>query len=127
MMLLEPSTLAAAARLIAETLEKNYGVDYHPLFKRLELDIRGHKLVYDVESSTLTFLKSKLNLPVAEKLTLRIVVDNLSTDIFAGKDGLFHIPNMIPGGQKSKALSVAAIDGVVIFEKLHVHDLKSIW
>ena len=38
-MLLEPSTLAAAARLIAETLEKNYGVDYHPLFKRLGLDI----------------------------------------------------------------------------------------
>jgi len=95
--------------------------------KQLELDIRSHKLVYDVESSTLTFLKSKLSLPVAKKLTLRILVDNLSTDIFAGKDGLFHIPNMVPGGQTSKALGVVVKNGTVTFEKLRVHELKSIW
>jgi len=95
--------------------------------KQLEFEIRGHKLVYDVESSMLTFGKSKVNLPVAKKLTLRIVVDNLSTDIFAGKDGIFHIPNMIPGGQKSKVLGVTAKNGVAIFERLRVHDLKSIW
>ena len=91
------------------------------------MDIRGHKLVYDVADSALAFGKSKVNLPVAKRLVLRMVVDNLSTDIFAGKDGLFHVPNMVPGGQKSKTLGVAAKNGVAVFEKLRVHDLKSIW
>jgi len=37
-MLNEPTTLAAAARLIAETLSKQYNQDYLPVFKRIGLD-----------------------------------------------------------------------------------------
>jgi len=38
-MLFEPTTLAATARIIAETLEKQYSVDPSPVFARAELDI----------------------------------------------------------------------------------------
>jgi len=37
-MLFEPTTIAAAARLVAETLQKNYGVDYVPIFEQIGMD-----------------------------------------------------------------------------------------
>ena len=91
----------------------------------LVLDLRGRKLVVDVASGHLTFPGAKANLPDGKKLVLRVVVDNFSTDIFAGEHGLFHIPCF--GRQPSKTLAVEVKGGDAVFQKLQVRELKSIW
>jgi len=93
--------------------------------ERLEFDIRGHKLVFDVEDSRLTYGKLKVKLPESQKLELRIVVDNLSTDIYAGLHGLYHMPFSV--WNKSKGISVSTGGGAIVFETLRVRELKSIW
>lgn len=93
--------------------------------KGMEFTIRGGTLTFDAGRSKLTFGRAKITLPKSDKLNLRIVVDNWSTDIYAGEHGLYHIPYSISSRQKGLSLSVTG--GGVLFEKLRVHDLKSIW
>jgi len=93
--------------------------------ERLALDIRGRRVVVDVESSTLAIAKSKVKLQDVKMLSLRAVVDHLSTEIYAGEHGLFHIP--IYGVQATDKLSIEVKGGEVVFKKLRVHELKSIW
>ncbi|HJN08736.1 MAG TPA: hypothetical protein QF564_08580 [Pirellulaceae bacterium] len=64
-------------------------------------------------------------LPNALKPFQRIVVDNLSTDVYAGEHGLIHLPNLIK--QTSKPLEITVKGGIVTFEKPRVYELKPIW
>ena len=66
-----------------------------------------------------------MNIPGTKTVTLRVVVDNSSADIYFGENGIYCCPLMIR--PKSKTLSIEVTGGEATFSKLQVHELKSIW
>ena len=94
--------------------------------KELVLDIRGTKLVINVTDHGLTLdNKRRMKIPATKTLSLRLVVDNTSIDVYFGEHGLYYSPRMAK--PSSKTLSIETIDGAATFTKLQVHELKSIW
>lgn len=95
--------------------------------KQLELTVRGKTIRYDVAGSQLRCGKYAVKLPAKTgRLKLRIIVDNCSIDICAGDAGLFYMP-MFFGPLESRKLSLRVTGGRVVFDRLRVHELKSIW
>jgi sucrose-6-phosphate hydrolase SacC (GH32 family)/outer membrane protein assembly factor BamB len=92
--------------------------------KQLVLDVRGTKLVIDVTKQGLTL--GKMKIPGTRTLSLRVVVDNTSTDVFFGEHGLYYSPRMVKPSS-TKALNLTVTGGKATFTKLRVHELKSIW
>ena len=91
--------------------------------KELVLDIRGTRLVVGVTGKGLTC--GKMTVPGTKTVTLRVVVDNSSADIYFGENGIYYCPLTIR--PKSKTLSIEVTGGEATFGKLQVHELKSIW
>jgi len=83
---------------------------------QLNLRVCGTTLVLDPKSGRLEFGRSKITLPKSDKLHLRIVVDNWSTEIYAGEHGLYHMPVSVWGRQRDLDLSVKV--GEAVLEKL---------
>lgn len=94
--------------------------------KRVLFTVRGKEILYDVGTSRLSCGKWGVALPTAGRLQLRIVVDNCSIDVHAGEAGLFYMP-MHFGRLSSKKLDLRIEGGSIKFDRLHVHELKSIW
>ena len=95
--------------------------------KRIELEVRGKTIRYEVETSRLSCQKWGVTLPAADgRLKLRILVDNRSIDVHAGADGLFYMP-MFFGPLQSKKLDLRVEGGPITFDRLRVHQLQSIW
>jgi fructan beta-fructosidase len=93
--------------------------------KQLILNIRGQRLVVDVTKDGLS-LSKRMKIPGAKKLSLRVVVDNTSQDVYFGKHGLFYSPRMVaPATDKSLGIEVKG--GKAAFGKCRVRELKSIW
>jgi len=90
---------------------------------RLVLDIRGTKL--GVEASAEGLKLGGMTIPGTRKLTLRLIVDNTSLDVYFGEHGVYYSPKMIRPGPKG--VSIEAIGGPVTFTTLRGHELKSIW
>jgi len=90
---------------------------------RLVLDIRGTKLV--VEASADGLKLGSMTIPGARKLSLRLIVDNTSLDVYFGEHGVYYSPKMIR--PTSNSIGVKAVGGPVAFTTLRVHELKSIW
>jgi len=91
--------------------------------KELVVNIRGTRLVVGVTGNGLTC--GKMNIPGTKTVTLRVVVDNSSADIYFGENGIYYRPLMIR--PNSKTLSIEVTGGQATFSKLRVHELKSIW
>ncbi|HUS90862.1 MAG TPA: glycoside hydrolase family 32 protein [Phycisphaerae bacterium] len=95
--------------------------------KQLELTVRGKTIRYDVGSAVLRCDKHAVKLPGdAGRLKLRILVDNCSIDISAGEAGLFYMPIFF-GPLESRSLSIKVTGGSASFDRLRVHELRSIW
>lgn len=95
--------------------------------KRLEFTVRGKAIRYDVGTSRLSCEKWGVTLPTTDgRVELRILVDNCSIDIHAGADGQFYIP-MFFGPLSSKKLGLRVEGDPIRLDRLHVHQLKSIW
>jgi sucrose-6-phosphate hydrolase SacC (GH32 family) len=93
--------------------------------KQLVLRVRGKEIVVRADEAGLSLGKN-MKIPGTRKLHLRVVVDNTSQDVYFGQHGLYYSPRMTrPGPDKSIHLEVEG--GPVIFSKLEVHQLKSIW
>lgn len=90
---------------------------------RLVLDIRGVKL--NVEASADGLQLGGMRIPGTRKLSLRLIVDNTSLDVYFGEHGLYYSPKMIT--PTSKSISVEAVGGPVPLAILRAHELKSIW
>jgi len=90
---------------------------------RLVLDVRGVKL--NVEASADGLKLGGMEIPGTRKLSLRLIVDNTSLDVFFGEHGVYYSPKMIT--PTSKSVSVEAIGGPVPFTTLRAHELESIW
>jgi len=95
--------------------------------KRVELTVRGQKIVYDVKARRLNCGRPGVTLPAPDgRLRLRILVDNTSIDIHAGAGGLFYLP-MHFGSLQSKTLDLGVEGGPIKLDRLRVNRLKSIW
>ncbi len=90
---------------------------------RLVLVIRGVKLT--VEASADGLKLGGMKVPGTRKLSLRLIVDNTSLDVYFGEHGVFYSPKMIQ--PKSKGVSIEAIGGPVPFTTMRGHELKGIW
>ena len=90
---------------------------------RLVFDIRGVKLTAEASADGLQL--DGMKIPGTRKLSLRLIVDNTSMDVYFGEHGMFYSPKMIT--PTSKGIRVEAIGGPVTFATLRVHELKSIW
>ncbi len=90
---------------------------------RLVLDIRGVKLT--VEASANGLKLGGMKIPGRRKLSLRLIVDNTSLDVFFGEHGVYYSPKMIT--PTSRRIGIEAIGGPVRFTTLRTHELKSIW
>jgi len=92
--------------------------------KQLVLDMRGTKLVINVTDQGLTL--NSMKIPDTRTLTLRVVVDNTSIDVYFGEHGLYYSPRMVRPSP-TNTLGLEAKGGEATFTKLYVHELKSIW
>ena len=89
--------------------------------------MRGKTIRYDAAASTLRCGKHTVKLPgKAGRLKLRMIVDNCSIDVCAGDAGLFYMP-MFFGPLESRDLALKVTGDPVTFNRLRVHELKSIW
>ena len=90
---------------------------------RLVFDIRGVQLT--VEASADGLQLGGMKIPGKRKLSLRLIVDNTSLDIYFGEHGVYYSPKMIT--PTSKSISVEAMGAPVPLTTLRAHELKSIW
>lgn len=91
--------------------------------KNLVLNVRGIDLEVSVTDDGL--ILNDMKIPGTNMLSLKVIVDNTSADIYFGEYGLYYSPQMtVPTSNKSLSLKV---DGTVLFKKLRVHELESIW
>ncbi len=90
---------------------------------RLVLDLRGVKLTVAASKDGLKL--GRMKIPHTRKLSLRLLVDNTSLDVYFGEHGVYYSPKMIK--PKSKTISIEAVGGTVFFTTLRGHELKSIW
>jgi fructan beta-fructosidase len=90
---------------------------------RLVLDIRGVRLTVEAYADGLKL--GGMKIPATRKLSLRLMVDNTSLDVYFGEHGVYYSPKMIK--PTSMGVSIEAIGGPVPFATMRGHELKSIW
>ena len=78
-----------------------------------------------VEASADGLKLGGMKIPGTRKLSLRLIVDNTSLDVYFGEHGVFYSPKMIK--PTSKSVSIEAIGGLITFGTLRGHELKGIW
>jgi fructan beta-fructosidase len=95
------------------------------LAEQLILTVCGQPLVVKVTQQGLS-LGNQMKIPGTKKLSLRVVVDNTSQDVYFGQHGLFYSPRMVePGSDKSIHMEIKG--GKAVLSKCRVRELKSIW
>jgi sucrose-6-phosphate hydrolase SacC (GH32 family) len=95
---------------------------------QLILNVRGEDLVFTRHDRGITMMRDnkKLTVPDTKQLSLRILVDNKSTDVYLGEHGLYYSPG-VNDPSPLKSMSIGVVGGEAEFSKLQVHELKSIW
>lgn len=93
----------------------------------LELKIRGLSLRYDVQENKLACLDRSANVePAGGLVTLRILVDRSSVEVFAAEDRV-HMAYCFLPAKKDKSLTLTAKNGEATIRSLEVWELKSTW
>jgi sucrose-6-phosphate hydrolase SacC (GH32 family) len=91
------------------------------------INIRGIEVTFDAANGEVKCLDKTAPLAAeGGKLTLRLLVDRNSIEIFAG-DGLVYMPMAVKFEADSKPLALIARGGEVTVRTLAVRELKSIW
>ncbi|MBN2295595.1 MAG: GH32 C-terminal domain-containing protein [Pirellulales bacterium] len=94
---------------------------------KVGLDIRGHKIEYSAAEKQLSVLGKKLPLdPIDGRISLRILVDRTSVEVFANSGRRQMAVCCLPQEGK-KSVSVYASDDSTKAQSLRVWKLKSIW
>jgi sucrose-6-phosphate hydrolase SacC (GH32 family) len=116
------SPFAAKAAELVETL-----VEFSPgATGRVELDLRGVKVIYDAATGEVTCLDRKMVLrPENGKVRLHAFVDRRSVDLF-GNDGRLYMPMGTPIDPKNLNVAVVASDGAKI-DSVDLYELNSSW
>jgi fructan beta-fructosidase len=90
-------------------------------------DLRGHKVIYDAQ--TLTLSSGKLRAPLKPDngtIHLRMLLDRTSIEVF-GNQGRVYLPLCILPADDNRSLDASCDHGEVKADFLHVHELKSAW
>ncbi|MDP7286619.1 MAG: GH32 C-terminal domain-containing protein, partial [Phycisphaerae bacterium] len=90
-------------------------------------DLRGEKVIYDAKAQTLSSgnVRSPLK-PVKGVVSLRILLDRTSIEVFAN-DGRLYMPRCITPKDDNLSLGATCDKGQVKVSSLIVHELKSSW
>ena len=91
--------------------------------EQLALNVRGAALVIDVTDDGLSL--NEMRIPGTKQLELRMVVDHTLVEVFFGEHGLYSYP--VGYQSLSEELAVKLRGKKAIFDRLQVHELKSIW
>ncbi len=90
-------------------------------------DLRGVNVVYDAVTQTLTSNgKSTLLRPVEGLISLRILLDRTSIEVYANH-GRVYIPHVVFPEQGNLSLVATCTKGEVQLRFLRIHELQSIW
>lgn len=93
----------------------------------VRITLRGDLLAYDVGKKTLTMLRTTAPVaPVDGKLTLRLLVDRTSIEVFAGR-GEMDMSGVFFPNPANKAFGLTVKGGPARICRLAVHELRSIW
>lgn len=94
---------------------------------RITLNARGVDVVYDAEASELSCGGTSVPLrPVDGKITLRVLVDRCSVEIFAN-DGQLVMYYSLTLESSNRSLQLAVEGGRAELQGLTVHTIRSIW
>ncbi len=92
----------------------------------LGFELRGERIVYDVQTETLSWQDAAPLRPVQNRIRLRILLDRSSIEIF-GNDGQVSITNLFFPTPAERSLSLFAEGGDIEVVTLEVNYLESIW
>ena len=91
------------------------------------LNIRGVPVVYNAVEQTLSCHNHSASLkPENGRISLRIIVDRASIEIFAS-EGLVYMPIGIIPEDENKSLEMFSKNGTAKIEFLEINELASIW
>lgn len=89
--------------------------------------INGEKIQYNRESKQLSCLgKSALLEPIDNKISLQILVDRTSIEVF-GNDGIVSLSSCFLPDLKNKSISIYSTNGEANIISLKVYELRSTW
>jgi len=92
-----------------------------------ELTVRGVPVVYKAETQELICQGKKASLkPVEGKITLELIVDRTSIEIF-GNHGRVYMPMGVHLVDKPISLELSATGGQARVESMDIYELESIW
>lgn len=90
--------------------------------------VRGLPITYNVQSGQLVCGKNSAGLKLIDgKITLRLLVDCSSVEIFAANDGMAYMPMAMAPADDDKSLAIFARGGKGLAEEVSVTEMKSIW
>ena len=93
----------------------------------IEINVRGVPVVLHAKSKQLTVHGYALPVKLKDDvLTLRILVDELSLELFAD-DGLVYLPLSLPFSPQNEAVTLAVRGGNALAERIDIAEIKSIW
>ena len=118
-----PNPLAKAS---AEMLELR--ATFTPPAKgEVRFTLRGIPIIYNTELQELVVSGVRVTVPLRDgKLDLTVFIDRTVFEVYAG-GGLCYVPLRCMPEPAALGAEVAVTGGNVTFEKLEVHELKSIW
>lgn len=95
--------------------------------KALVLDVRGHKVRYDVAKKTLSYKDRSAEVALVDgKLKLRVLIDRSSFEIFVA-DGRTVMSFCFVSDADNRNFGLQAEGGVAKLKSLDVYDLRSTW
>lgn len=95
--------------------------------RQITFELRGVPVIYDVAERKLSCLGSQSAIHQPDgKLTLRMLVDRRSVDIF-GDHGRLYMPMAAAISPQSRRLQLSSAGGAASLEWLKVYKLKSAW
>jgi sucrose-6-phosphate hydrolase SacC (GH32 family) len=95
--------------------------------KRIQFDLRGVPVTYDVANQKLSCPGCEAGLaPVDDKINLHIFVDRASVDIYGG-DGTLYMPTATDLSPDNEALNLSSQGGEARIVSMTVYDLKTAW
>jgi sucrose-6-phosphate hydrolase SacC (GH32 family) len=94
---------------------------------QVSLDIRGHKVTYDVKTRKLSALGRSADLvPEHGRIKLQVLVDRTSVEVF-GNDGRLSMTSCFLPATENQRLGLFSVGGTAKVVSLRVSRLKSAW
>lgn len=89
-------------------------------------EIRGQRIVYDVQAGTLSWIASAPLALVNNRIRLRILLDRSSIEVF-GNDGQLSLTNLFFPDASNRQIKLFAEGGDIRVVALEINRLESIW